>query len=437
MTRPFPLSSCRRESYQAYAVGKYKGRNSLITLAAILIILMLGLPLVSAYGFTQTAYATEFIRSTSNDCNTLGPNIQSTFEGDQNNGQTFVIKENGSYAFNKTQTGPAHNGNGDFKFVARTQDSYYKPSGYPGQYPSIYASAGFLHYKLYNLTFLADEPANGFTTEVAKFNLSSGASYNLNFSNPYVGGILYYFNITVKQTSNQLQAWFSIYKTTSSTPVFQEELYDSVPYPSYSNPPPYAVYGAGDSIDGLENGGYAHILSGTDFQIKSWITPYTSTDYTNQSTVSYTYANSEFPFTGCHYQDSSYEDDEGDDATYSYGGSGSYTGGNQVYQYVKVSAYTTSSIIVNSVNQLGNPITGYYTGLYDQNNNFITSGYTSVTFGNLIVQRTYFVYPENYAGCTFNHWQDSGSTTQERQVNANGQTLTAVYGITPGYASCP
>jgi len=89
----------------------------------------------------------------------------------------------------------------------------------------------------------------------------------------------------------------------------------------------------------------------------------------------------------------------------------------------------TPSLTVQSADQNGNPITGYYITLYDQNYKVLQTGYTTVTFSPLIAGMTYIVEADGYASCSFNHWQDTGSTNYQRTFVATNspQTLTAVY----------
>jgi hypothetical protein len=426
--------------YRTYALSKYGGRNTLAGVAAIFIILVMG-PLPAVFGgFSGTSTLAQFERSTSTGCNALGSDVQAIFEKDQNSG-TFAINEDGSQSINKTTgaNNTQNDGSGDFKFIEWAQDSNYQyPTGtWPA--PAVYASAAFRDYKLYNVTMEVSQPANGFSAIPVYFGIGSSASYSsVNWASPSVGGgVIPNFNITIKQTSTTITAYYSIYGS-SPTPLFQQHLTWTYADPPNSNAPPYAIYGTSAQINGLEDEGYATVSSGTDFQIDSVITPYTATDFTNQSTVYSTSAAGGYYLTGCHYNVTTHADDEGGNAEYAYGGTGTDSAYNEAYQYVKVSAPSTTSITIDSVNSGDTPITGYYTVLYDQNGTTgLQDGFTPVTFTDLYVQGVYVVQPQDYGGCTFSHWQDTGSTTRGRVVTAHGQTLTAVYGVTPGYASCP
>ncbi len=105
----------------------------------------------------------------------------------------------------------------------------------------------------------------------------------------------------------------------------------------------------------------------------------------------------------------------------------------QSYSFVAVYSCgsSTGSVTVNTVDQNDNPITGYYVGLYDSGGTLINNGFSPVTFSGLTVGANYFVEPDNYGSCTFNHWQDTGSTVRDRSFTAaSSQTFTAVYTCT-------
>lgn len=92
---------------------------------------------------------------------------------------------------------------------------------------------------------------------------------------------------------------------------------------------------------------------------------------------------------------------------------------------------STGSVTVNTVDQNNNPITGYYVGLYNSVGTLINHGFSPVTFTGLSVGTNYSVEPDDYGSCTFNHWQDTGSTVRDRSFTAaSTQTFTAVYDCT-------
>jgi hypothetical protein len=90
-----------------------------------------------------------------------------------------------------------------------------------------------------------------------------------------------------------------------------------------------------------------------------------------------------------------------------------------------------SSLLVQSVNQYGNSITGYYTLLRTGSATKIGTGYTPMSFTGLTSGAAYSVQLESYGSCTFSHWQDTASTTDPRTFVANGAlTLVGVYNCT-------
>ena len=108
---------------------------------------------------------------------------------------------------------------------------------------------------------------------------------------------------------------------------------------------------------------------------------------------------------------------------------------NLFYQSFNTGTPPTPSVTVQSVDQNDNEITGYHTVLYNEGGKALYSGFTPVTFpsSDLAFGVSYSVGPENYGSCTFNHWQDTGSTIQDRGFNAYGsQTFTAVYDCSSG-----
>jgi Spherulation-specific family 4 len=87
---------------------------------------------------------------------------------------------------------------------------------------------------------------------------------------------------------------------------------------------------------------------------------------------------------------------------------------------------TTSTLLVNSVNFLGNPISGYYTQLYDSSQNSLNSGFTPASY-TLTNGQMYQIQAANYGPCTFSHWSD-GSIANPTSISiASPTTLTAVY----------
>jgi hypothetical protein len=90
------------------------------------------------------------------------------------------------------------------------------------------------------------------------------------------------------------------------------------------------------------------------------------------------------------------------------------------------------SITVESVNQNGQSISGYYTVIRTGTGSEIATGYTAMTFTGLSAGTEYEIELDSYASCTFSHWQDTGSGVDPRTFAAvNGpQTFVGVYNCT-------
>ena len=88
------------------------------------------------------------------------------------------------------------------------------------------------------------------------------------------------------------------------------------------------------------------------------------------------------------------------------------------------------TLTVNSKDTSGNPITGYWTVLYDGSNGSVQrTGFTPATF-TLTAGLPYQIGMGNYGSYYFDHWEDNLSTTNSRSVSITGDTtLTAVYRI--------
>jgi hypothetical protein len=85
-----------------------------------------------------------------------------------------------------------------------------------------------------------------------------------------------------------------------------------------------------------------------------------------------------------------------------------------------------SSLTVNSQDQNGNPIFGYYDVLWSSGS-VVATGYTTNTFPTSAGQ-SYSLQVDDYGSCTFAHWAD-GSTANPRAFTASSgaQSFTAVY----------
>ena len=88
-------------------------------------------------------------------------------------------------------------------------------------------------------------------------------------------------------------------------------------------------------------------------------------------------------------------------------------------------------MVVQSVNQNGQAITGYWAVLYNSAGTQLTTGFTPVTFSGLTAGTAYGVSVSSYGACTFSHWQDNGSTNAMRAFTAaSTQTFTGVFNCT-------
>jgi polyvinyl alcohol dehydrogenase (cytochrome) len=88
---------------------------------------------------------------------------------------------------------------------------------------------------------------------------------------------------------------------------------------------------------------------------------------------------------------------------------------------------TSSTVSVNSVDQTGKGISGYYVILKDTSTGVTKTGFTNTTFSTTSGQ-AYTLQADSYGSCTFNNWA-SGSTSNPLGFTATSstQTLTAVY----------
>ena len=92
---------------------------------------------------------------------------------------------------------------------------------------------------------------------------------------------------------------------------------------------------------------------------------------------------------------------------------------------------TPPSVTVESVNQNGAAITGYETTLSSSSGSLISTGYTPESFTDVTAGTSYEIALDSYGSCTFENWQDTGSSVDSRTVTANGaQTFVGVYDCT-------
>ncbi len=92
------------------------------------------------------------------------------------------------------------------------------------------------------------------------------------------------------------------------------------------------------------------------------------------------------------------------------------------------------SITVESVDDQGNTVTGFFVVLYDSSGHVLSTGYTPVTFSQLVAGDAYTIQPQGYAGCTFRDWYDTTDTGAYRTMAATDTTIT-LYAVFNG--TCP
>lgn len=88
---------------------------------------------------------------------------------------------------------------------------------------------------------------------------------------------------------------------------------------------------------------------------------------------------------------------------------------------------TTSEVSVNSVDQNGTGISGYYTVLYDSSGSVVNTGFTPYAHATTAGQ-TYSVEAQSYGNCAFAQWSNGVSSDPMTFTAINSTlTLTAVY----------
>src|SRR5437879_11840736 len=100
-------------------------------------------------------------------------------------------------------------------------------------------------------------------------------------------------------------------------------------------------------------------------------------------------------------------------------------------------AASTSPLTVTSKDTSGSTITGYYTVLLDSSGSTLATGFTPVTFtlDFTVPTTSYSVLVEDFNGVVFDHWVDTNTANNPRDVSmvldpalAMGSlTITAVY----------
>lgn len=115
--------------------------------------------------------------------------------------------------------------------------------------------------------------------------------------------------------------------------------------------------------------------------------------------------------------------------TTAFGQSHSQPGASSGDPSVGAVATTTlnASVSVDSVNQNGSSISGYYAVLYDRNGTVAGTGLTPVTF-RVEMGEQHSVQVENYGACTFSHWTDGvAENSVVFNVTTASMDFTAVY----------
>lgn len=104
-----------------------------------------------------------------------------------------------------------------------------------------------------------------------------------------------------------------------------------------------------------------------------------------------------------------------------------FTASSSAAVFTAVYTCGTSSVAVNSVNQDGVSITGYYAVLYNSSGSVISTGFTPTTYTTTI-GNTYELRADSYGSCTFSHWSD-GVTSDPMTFTSTSSstTYTAVY----------
>jgi hypothetical protein len=87
---------------------------------------------------------------------------------------------------------------------------------------------------------------------------------------------------------------------------------------------------------------------------------------------------------------------------------------------------TEASLTVQSMTQSGDSVSGYWVQLWDENGTLIDSGFTPMTFTNLLIGHTYSVAVQDYGSTQFVKW-DTGSTDRQRSFQVSGDTTLVAY----------
>jgi hypothetical protein len=108
---------------------------------------------------------------------------------------------------------------------------------------------------------------------------------------------------------------------------------------------------------------------------------------------------------------------------------GTFSRGTYPY-FVQIAKGETSRLTVLTQATNGGALTGFWVQLY-MGGATAATGFTPSNF-TLISGQTYTVEVDGYAGCSFDHWQDTGGTNNQRDVaTSNDISLTAVLNCGP------
>ena len=115
-------------------------------------------------------------------------------------------------------------------------------------------------------------------------------------------------------------------------------------------------------------------------------------------------------------------------STPSAGGGHIFLAANQtVYGVSPTGVSGTASVTVQSQNTNGQKITGYEMLLYNSAGSLAATGFTPAAF-TLNDGQAYTLVADSYGSCNFDHWADTGSTSNSRTITISTNTaLTAVY----------
>lgn len=98
-------------------------------------------------------------------------------------------------------------------------------------------------------------------------------------------------------------------------------------------------------------------------------------------------------------------------------------------------ASSGSSVTINSVDQSGNAISGYYTVLHGLSANTVATGFTTATFATT-AGSAYSLQVDGFGICTFSSWSGGGSSNPTTfTATAGALSLTAAFNCSGGSSS--